>query len=523
MTLVPWLLLGLAAPQEDGSKKCSSNLDCTAPAKIGLCITGARAVPFCIFLTPSPLAEVNALQHFAQANPSARQPGGCLEHWEGGDPCVSPTGASATVNDLDDFVDFMTSAKGKWRWPGVQCCKNSADFKNSADLLAIFGADAAGQYHHACPRGAGVIKLDLSSCSLVWSDSLMALSLLRELQLDGNRITYLPAGLSSLPDLTQLSFKDNLVSNISPGFGQASNLITLELSGNRIRTLPTSLGNLTQLTTLNLARNQLFTVPSCFARLSALQRLYLQYNQLQILSLPDGIFGSLTQLYHLDLSFNALTSLPADFDQLSSLKFLFLNDNRLDYLRDNVFAQFRTLEELHLQNNELVRLPALEGLLNVAFVSASNNTIGLLPPLLPRQLTHLYLGGNPINASATVLTNYFGGPARGVGWVDLSASPQLPYFTHGHPCSRHFGHPADIKGKDKCVVQIDIDSGAAIGTTRRRSAVTMDKHIGLVCRVGEPCAFTIHLQDQEGFPVRQSPYCINPADAPQSVPLRRHV
>eukprot|EP01047_Picozoa_sp_COSAG01_P043182 COSAG01_NODE_3820_length_5664_cov_3.383827_1_plen_547_part_00 len=490
-------LLGLTAPQ-GGATTCASNLDCTAAAaaagKIGICVTDSPKGPSCLFLTPTPRAEVRALQKFARANPVARQPRGCLENWQGGDPCATGMGDSVRSAEVVRFVNHPED--GQWRWPGVACCVNSRDFG------AIYGHGAVNRISVGCPYGAGVTELDLSSCSLSWDDSLAELKLLEKLQLDNNHITHASGALGYLPNLKLLSLNDNQISSISPALGGARALEKVFLSNNRIRDLPGSFGNLSQLQHLNLAHNQLSSLPSSVGKLSTLKSLFLDHNRLQSSALPPRVFGLLSNLEALDLSFNDLTALPADFGRFPKLQSLYLNDNRLKSLQAGAFAQLRSVEELYLQNNALIGLPSLRGIVAATFLSAFNNTLSALPSFVPPNLTHLYLGGNPINASAAQLQNFFGGTARGVAWVDLSVSPQQTYFNHEQACSRKFIEPPALRGKDLCVIRIDINSGVPAGVKRRRRVVDKgDKQLGLTCQVDEPCAFTIHLQDEQGFPV----------------------
>ena len=130
--------------------------------------------------------------------------------------------------------------------------------------------------------------------------------------------------------------------------------------------------------TQDCSSRELTTIPCQFS--CATQILNLAQNSFSIL--PGNVFNGecLTQtLRVLDLSGNSISHIElAFFRRLDALQFVFLGDNNLQSLRQNIFDGNPALQELHLQNNEFVVAPQLQG---------TSTT-----------LSKLYLGGNMIQA-----------------------------------------------------------------------------------------------------------------------------
>ena len=162
------------------------------------------------------------------------------------------------------------------------------------------------------------------------ADVFSSLPALRNLRLNGNRLTALPAGVfSKLPTLRFLYLGDNSLTALPGGvFAGLTDLLILLLDGNSLRALPEDVfAGLTALSTLRLNGNRLTALPEdVFADLTALSILRLNGNRLT--ALPEGVFASLSALLLLDLSENRLTALPGGvFSGLPALGFLYLNDN----------------------------------------------------------------------------------------------------------------------------------------------------------------------------------------------------
>ena len=163
-----------------------------------------------------------------------------------------------------------------------------------------------------------------------------------------------------------------------------------------------------------------------FTNLKHLTRLNLKKNGIQ--QITKQAFRGLVKLKSLNLGMNALsgTSLLEVLENLPSLEELYLNDNRLVKLPANLFKALPNLKKLHLQNNMLtdevlaavanmkqlelldlsnnkltsIRARAFENAPNLKSVRLGGNQIGRIETgafdSLP-QLTEVLLNGNEIN------------------------------------------------------------------------------------------------------------------------------
>jgi len=104
------------------------------------------------------------------------------------------------------------------------------------------------------------IGMDLSYQNLKFiSQSILALSNIRELFLNNNELTTIPDGISELHALEKLNLSHNKLSNIPAEIGRLYLLKELDLSDNYISTIPMELGNLYNLETISLANNPLIS------------------------------------------------------------------------------------------------------------------------------------------------------------------------------------------------------------------------------------------------------------------------
>jgi hypothetical protein len=151
-------------------------------------------------------------------------------------------------------------------------------------------------------------------------------------------------------------------------FKQLTGLTRLDLDGSRMSSVPAAVAQLTGLRILSLKGNS-FTNSSllagAFDQLTSLHILDLSggYPQndgsLPPLSLPAGAFDKLTDLRILDLSGSPIFNLPAGiFDKLTSLTGLYLPTFRNGYLSDGVFDQLKSLRFLSINAFTLSILPA---------------------------------------------------------------------------------------------------------------------------------------------------------------------
>jgi len=218
-------------------------------------------------------------------------------------------------------------------------------------------------------------NLDLSNNQITELEESSLPSSVKVLELNSNRLSSLPKGLTDLPNLTHLSMGNNLLVQIS--FPPLPSLQQLDLSSNQLVDIPSSLP-LPSLAWLNLARNRLKTVPS--------------------LPLPS--------LLSLSLSGNPITSLPPN-SLSSSPSLASLNISHCPQLRDveeGALVQIPFLISLDLSHNRyLDSLPpsslpsSLQSLdlTNCAFTS-------LEPDSLPPSLDSLHLSDNPWHCSCSL-------------------------------------------------------------------------------------------------------------------------
>jgi len=185
-----------------------------------------------------------------------------------------------------------------------------------------------------------------------------------------------------------LSLRDNDLISLPKEIGELTQLKELHIQGNRLTVLPPELGNLDltgqkqvfkaennpwvtpiadqfQLGVSHVFEyirsetykymNRLNTLPRGFGSLPALEVLDLTYNNLNENSLP-GNFFYLTTLRALYLSDNDFEILPPDIGKLTKLQILSLRDNDLISLPKEI-GELTQLKELHIQGNRLTVLP----------------------------------------------------------------------------------------------------------------------------------------------------------------------
>lgn len=204
---------------------------------------------------------------------------------------------------------------------------------------------------------------------------------LRELSLDENSFTAFPlSAVKILKKLQILSLSQNQVSSIEEGtwdsgFAVMDSLRHLDLSKNSLQRLG----------------------KDTFAAFPKVQKLLLRENLVQVLE--SGALDRQADLEYLDLSSNHLTVLPGDiFAKTRRLVRIDLSNNRLRSLI-GVFSDLVALEEVHLNNNLLIRLSNnwFSNTPNLATIYLQNNVIiqieeKALQPL--KRLSKLYLSSN---------------------------------------------------------------------------------------------------------------------------------
>jgi GTPase SAR1 family protein len=203
----------------------------------------------------------------------------------------------------------------------------------------------------------------------------------RSLDLSGQDIHRLPAGIGELTELGYLNLSDNELSALPPEIGRLRKLKVLNLSNNRLRALPASLGELRELRYLSASSNRIEALPESLGALERLVELHLDGNQLN--DLPAG-FAELQSLVILNMGFNPLGHLPSEVCQLSELRSLEVRYLGLAELPPEI-ARLNRLDVLNLGGNELRTLPPeIACLERLEFLFVDLNDLEELPAELSR-------------------------------------------------------------------------------------------------------------------------------------------
>lgn len=209
-----------------------------------------------------------------------------------------------------------------------------------------------------------VISLGLSNNNLSgdFPDNIDLLTKLRELYLDFNNFSAIPANIGKLQSLEILTiYSDDsqgalLGGNIPSGLGNLSNLKRLSLSGD-FGPLPEELGNLMRLEMLDIqgpwySRSVSESIPNWIQNLKNLRDLSLIDMNLSG-SIPDWIFD-LTKIENLHLQENQLTgTLSEKIGNLKELNYLMLNKNALTGHIPSSITTLKRLQHCYLHENNL--------------------------------------------------------------------------------------------------------------------------------------------------------------------------
>lgn len=217
---------------------------------------------------------------------------------------------------------------------------------------------------------------------------------LKNLNLNDNLLSSLPAGFERLTKLKHLSLRNNAISTLT-NVTALRQLMKLTLNNNRLTSLPKEISNLQELRIIDLSNNPIGFLPNEFTKLTKLEEAYLTNNGLT--SLPKG-FLELYKLNTLILDCNLLTSLPDKFSKLRYIQILSLNKNKLLSL-PNSLGNLPELKELSLSDNKLQSLPDhFENLRKLKEFFLQKNQLQSLPEKCTKleSLKFLDLRENPI-------------------------------------------------------------------------------------------------------------------------------
>ena len=111
-----------------------------------------------------------------------------------------------------------------------------------------------------------LVRLTLSNNEL--NDLPSSLNLLKNLEylnLDCNKLTFVPIVIAELGSLKTLTARENEIKEVPEELENLSNLEDLDLGSNRLRDLPDSWANLNSLKNLSLSKNTFQVIPKCIA------------------------------------------------------------------------------------------------------------------------------------------------------------------------------------------------------------------------------------------------------------------
>ncbi|XP_014373702.1 leucine-rich repeat-containing protein 69 isoform X1 [Alligator sinensis] len=186
------------------------------------------------------------------------------------------------------------------------------------------------------------------------SDPIQVLRMLTELNLGNNIFEEVPEQLKYLNSLQKLHLFGNKIATISPTiFDGLEKLTLLNLNNNRLKYLPPEIHRLENLEYMSLNNNQIGSIPKELCSLEKLSELHLSYNCL--IMVPEEI-GYMTNLRMLCLSRNQIEVLPDGLCKLRKLRILDVAGNRI-----RVFPTamedllLMGLKELYCEDNPLLQ------------------------------------------------------------------------------------------------------------------------------------------------------------------------
>nr|XP_054600527.1 erbin isoform X2 [Nothobranchius furzeri] len=238
-------------------------------------------------------------------------------------------------------------------------------------------------------------RLDLGSNEFVEVPEVLEhLTGLKELWMDGNKLSFLPGMLGTLKQLVYLDVSKNNLDMIDEKISDCENLQDLLLSNNALTQLPGSIGSLKKLSTLKVDENQLMYLPDSIGGLTSIEELDFSFNEIE--ALPSSI-GQCTGIRTFAADHNFLTQLPPELGKWKNATVLFLHSNKLETLPEEM-GDMQRLKVINLSNNKLKNLP-------YSFTKLNEMTAMWLSENQSKPLIPLQKEEDP-ETSKVVLTNY---------------------------------------------------------------------------------------------------------------------
>lgn len=253
------------------------------------------------------------------------------------------------------------------------------------------------------------LALDNNNIRVVHRTSLYTFSNLQYLNLDFNRVTYLPEGLFNPlihTHLRDIRLSYNLLNKLpTETFSSLPELQTVVLSGNNIKYIEQkAFKDLHSMTTIFLTENRLIKIsPQSFFNLPKLMRLDLQYNDMRYFTFDAFLNTSIVHPLALNMSHNRIADLFCNYrkpfikikvmdlsyneiqevsfqilELLSSyLKKLYVSYNKVDLAVPNIFQNMSYLQVLVLDHNRVsaIKRRTFVGLTQLQILDLSFNNI----------------------------------------------------------------------------------------------------------------------------------------------------
>lgn len=208
-----------------------------------------------------------------------------------------------------------------------------------------------------------------------------------ELDLKNNKLFRVSGALTNWQSLRRFEMHNSPQVGFPDFIVELKNLEKLSLENNHIENVPKHIGRLRKLKELYLGGNNLNDLPF-METLSKLKILYLNDNNFS--KIPKHI-GALIDLQVLSFANtkdqateesprNNISEITNDLKRLVNLEQLNLNDNKIRFIPELVFAKWKKLKELHINENNLFTLPKNIGdLKDLKYVDASCNIVSFIP------------------------------------------------------------------------------------------------------------------------------------------------
>ncbi|KAI4501056.1 hypothetical protein M0802_003859 [Mischocyttarus mexicanus] len=245
-------------------------------------------------------------------------------------------------------------------------------------------------------------KLDLSHNNLTQlNDIFNATPHLKYLDLNKNNIySHSSTLFYKLENLEHLDLGYNRLEKIQEStFDKQVSLKSLNIKANKMNFLPVKFfRKLKKLETIDISLNSFAGIPrQLFIENKNLRRVLYHNNTINLVTLPENLFSNFKKLEEIDLKKIGLLSLPKNLFYYSpSLKYIYLDHNILANLPQTAFQGLKNLEVLTINDNLIQDIPkgifsdleklkvldldAFEGLTSLTELNMENNRLKYIDP-----------------------------------------------------------------------------------------------------------------------------------------------